>query len=456
MSRSRPYLLWALTLSLAAPLGAAAAEVPFPSRSPYASVSQWVGLTNITVRYTTPAVAGRPIWGSVVKPGAVWLVGDGAAPTIAFSRDVVVGNAAIPAGTYALLAIPPKGDSTKGDWTKGDWTIVLNRETKLWRADSRNPALDVARVTAHAEATAPRERLTFVFSDFTDEHATMDLEWATTRVRIPIGLRTAEQVAGAMQALDNAWQANAEAARYLLDKRDFTAGLKYANQSLALRETWYGFWIKASLLAARGDYPNARAAAERSYQLGHAAGSEFTTFESTVKQAVATWSAPGAPAPAPAPAPPAPKESGERPRRLHRTSEARVAKAPALPGSAFLVDGDQDLEPMPVPSERRVEARRSETPRPTGAAFSRVIKHGRPDLQRCYQRALRQDPNLGTARVTVSINVGTSGKVTNVSLTPPLPTGTLESCLKSAVSRWEFPPSPTDYETQVPLALSGR
>ena len=123
----RQFLIWAFIFSLAVPTGAAAAEVPFPSRSPYASVSQWVGLTNITVRYTTPAVAGRPIWGSVLKPGAVWLVGDGAAPTVAFSRDVVVGDAAIPAGTYALLAIP----------SKADWTIILNRDTKLWRADSR-------------------------------------------------------------------------------------------------------------------------------------------------------------------------------------------------------------------------------------------------------------------------------------------------------------------------------
>ena len=449
MSRSRPYLLWALTLSLAAPLNAAAAEVPFPSRSPYASVSQWVGLTNITVRYTTPAVAGRTIWGSVLKPGAVWLVGDGAAPTVAFSRDVVVGDAAIPTGTYGLLAIPPKGD-----WTKSDWTIILNRETKLWRADNRNPALDVARVTAHAEPAAPRERLAFVFSDFTDDRASMDLEWAAVRVRIPIGLRTAEQVAGAMQTLDSAWQANAEAARYMLEKNKLEAGLKYANQSLALRETWYGYWIKASLLAARGDYPNARAAAERSYQLGHAAGSEFTTLESTVKGAVAAWSAPGAPAPAPPPPPL--KARGERPRRPHRPSEARVAKAPALSGGAFLVDGDRDLEPMPAPSERHVEARRAETPRPTGAAFSRVIKHGRPDLQRCYQRALRQDPNLGTAKVTVSIDVGTTGRVTNVSVAPPLPTGALESCLKDTVSRWAFPPSPVEYETQVPLALSGR
>jgi Protein of unknown function (DUF2911) len=449
MSRPRPYVLWALTPSLTAPTTAAAAELPFPSRSPYASVSQWVGLTNITIRYTTPAVAGRPIWGSVLKLGAVWLVGDGAAPTVAFSRDILLGTTAVPAGTYALLAIP----------SAGDWTIILNRETKLWRADSRNPALDVARVTVHAETTAPRERLAFVFSDFTDDHATMDLEWATVRVRIPIGLRTAEQVAASMQSLDTAWQANAEAARYMLEKGKLEAGLKYANQSLALRETWYGFWIKASLLAARGDYPSARVAAERSTQLGQAAGGEFT-LESTVKEALAAWSAPGdhlpSPAASSAPSPAPSRERGDRTRRLYRAREARVAMAPVLSGSALLVDGNRDLEPFPAPSERRVEVRRAATPRPTGAAFSRVIKHGRPDLQRCYQRALRQDPTLSTAKVTVSINVGTTGRVTTVALAPPLPTGTLESCLKDAVSRWAFPPSPVAYETQVPLALSGR
>ena len=108
--------------------------MPFPSRSPYASVSQWVGLTNITVRYTTPAVAGRPIWGSVLKPGAVWLVGDGAAPTVAFSRDVVVGDAAISAGTYALLAIPSKGDwtttsSSTETRSSGGPTAAIRRST---------------------------------------------------------------------------------------------------------------------------------------------------------------------------------------------------------------------------------------------------------------------------------------------------------------------------------------
>jgi outer membrane biosynthesis protein TonB len=79
-----------------------------------------------------------------------------------------------------------------------------------------------------------------------------------------------------------------------------------------------------------------------------------------------------------------------------------------------------------------------------------------PDLQRCYQRALRQDPSLAAAKVTLSIAVGVSGRVTNVAFDPPLPARTLESCVEEAVARWAFPSSPVDYETRVPLVLTGR
>ena len=45
---------------------------------------------------------------------------------------------------------------------------------------------------------------------------------------------------------------------------------------------------------------------------------------------------------------------------------------------------------------------------PSSAAFAPIIRKGRPDLEHCYQRALREDPSLTTARVTVSITVGAS------------------------------------------------
>src|SRR5579863_3328776 len=199
---SIPRLLFAFALSLLVPSAASGAEIVFPARSPYATVSQWLGLTNITVTYTTPAVAGRTIWGGVVKPGSVWLVGEGIAPTITFSQEVVIGTRSIPAGSYSLLAIP----------TATNWTIIFNRQAKLGQAAAHDPALDVGRFLVRPEPAPQRERLTFLFSDFADDRTTLDLEWEKVRVRIPIALRTEEQIRDALERLDNGWQPYAEAA----------------------------------------------------------------------------------------------------------------------------------------------------------------------------------------------------------------------------------------------------
>ena len=403
----RVALSWlALALSLA--WGAAAAEISFPGPAPYATVSQWLGLTHITVGYYSPAVAGRPVWGGVIKPDVPWLMGEGAAPTVSFSRDVVLGGVPLAAGTYALIAIP----------SAGDWTIVVSRQNRIWRGDARDPRLDVARVTAQVEVAPPRERLTFLFTDFTDDQATLNLEWDKIRVRMSIALHTEEQVRAELQALDGAWRSYADIAAYWLQKgKDLDTGLAYVNQSLVLRETWYNVWLEASLLAAKGDYPGARAAAERAYQLGRAAGEGFT-LESTVREALAAW--------------------------------------PTVPADTAVAVDDQGGEPFPASVEWPAEARRSPAAKPPSAsAFSPIIKRAQRDLQRCYQRALRRDPALSTGKVTVSIGVGTSGRVTKVVLEPSLAPGGFDSCIQDAVRRWTFPASPVEYETQVPLVLNG-
>ena len=55
-------------LALLAPLSALAQGPPLklPEGSPAATVSQRVGLTDLTVRYHRPAVKGRTVWGDLV------------------------------------------------------------------------------------------------------------------------------------------------------------------------------------------------------------------------------------------------------------------------------------------------------------------------------------------------------------------------------------------------------
>ena len=46
-----------------------------PRPSPDATVSQFVGITKITIDYSSPAVKERKIWGELVPFGQIWRTG---------------------------------------------------------------------------------------------------------------------------------------------------------------------------------------------------------------------------------------------------------------------------------------------------------------------------------------------------------------------------------------------
>ena len=252
-------------------------QLDLPRPSPLAKVSQVVGLTEVSLEYSSPAVKGRKIWGGLVPYDQIWRTGANQATKISFSKDVVFAGKPVPAGTYALFTIP----------SKGAWTVVLNKKAdqggtgRDYKAD-----LDLLRVQVQTKSAPFRERMTFLFADFTDDQTSLSLEWERLRLSIPIQVHTAEQaLANIAASLDGTWRTYAFAARYMLDtKKDTTTGLKYIDQSLALKEDWFNVWIKASLLAAKGNYKDAYALAEKAYQLGQKA--EFFFLEADVKKAL--------------------------------------------------------------------------------------------------------------------------------------------------------------------------
>lgn len=261
----------------------ARSEVELPRESPLARVSQQVGLTEISVEYASPAVKGRKIWGELVPYDRPWSISPNRVTTLRFSKDVSVGDKPVPAGTYRLYAVPGRES----------WSFILSKlngdvPPDVVGADVTFDA-NAVRVKAQLRACPPRERLTFLFSDFTDERTSLDLEWERVRASVSIAANTAQQVQVGIQELDSMWRSYANAARFMLEtKKDFDAGLRYADQSLALREYWYTLWIKAALLAAKRDYRGAVETGERSYQLGQRLGSGFV-LEPELKKALADW-----------------------------------------------------------------------------------------------------------------------------------------------------------------------
>src|SRR5215468_6614573 len=87
----------ALIAIAAAPRSAAAqgmTELPAPS--PKARVEQRVGITDVSIDYSSPGVKGRKIWGEVVPYDKVWRAGANAPTKLTVSRDFAFGGTAVP------------------------------------------------------------------------------------------------------------------------------------------------------------------------------------------------------------------------------------------------------------------------------------------------------------------------------------------------------------------------
>lgn len=270
-----------LSLLLLAP-AAYAQRLELPDASPLAKVTQRMGLTDVTVEYSSPGVKGREIFGALVPFGQVWRTGANAATTIEFSQDVKIGGKDVPKGKYGLLTIPGK-DS---------WTWIVTRQLDVTSPGAYKQDQDVARVTARPETVPARERLAFVFADFTDERGELELEWAAVRVALPIELDTAAQAKKSIeQAVNSGWRAYMMAARYNLQtKGDLNQALDWANKSIALQENWWNNWTKAQILGAQGKTGDALVFARKAKELGSKNPQGFF-FAADVDKAISEWSA---------------------------------------------------------------------------------------------------------------------------------------------------------------------
>jgi hypothetical protein len=269
-----------VALVLGAGAASARADLDLPRPSPFAKVVQTVGLTDITVDYSSPGVKGRKIWGGVVPYDKMWRAGANQATKITFSRDVTFAGKPVPAGTYAFFVIP----------TKGAWTVILNkRADQSGTGANYNQAEDQVRVQVTPKSAPMRERLAYLVADFTDDKAELELEWDKLRLAIPIGVATAAQTsANIAAAVDGVWRTYANAARYLLEtKKDYDTALKYVDQSLALKEDWFNLWIKAEVLAAKGSTKDALALGERAYDLGKKSPQFF--LEEEMRKTLEAW-----------------------------------------------------------------------------------------------------------------------------------------------------------------------
>lgn len=265
--------------------GSAAAQVELPRPSPLARVMQTVGLTEIEVEYSSPAARKRAIWGALVPFGEVWRTGANANTIVRFSRDVEIVGKTVPAGRYSLYTIPGR------DW----WEVMINKKTDGGGSRSYDRNNDALRLRVRAVRAPFRERLTFLFSDTAAEQTNLDLEWAGVRVRIPIETNTNASVDAAIATnrskLDQDPRAAAQVASYLLrERRDLSLALELVNASLKKKTSWYGLWVKAQLLGAKGETGAAIRLTREALAFDEDSGA-FRFYAGQMKKGLARWGA---------------------------------------------------------------------------------------------------------------------------------------------------------------------
>lgn len=158
-----------------AALAASFATRPLGELSPLDTIRAVVGGAKVSIEYSRPARRGRVVFGGLVPWNAVWRTGANRTTTLVSDTDLVVGDAPIPAGSYALFTIP----------TPTGWTLIVNR--KVGGGLDYDPAQDVARIPMRAER-APQavERFTIALEPRGTAETLLSLTWEHTRAAVTV------------------------------------------------------------------------------------------------------------------------------------------------------------------------------------------------------------------------------------------------------------------------------
>ena len=258
----------------------ATAQIRLPQPSPAASVSQVVGTTDISVKYSRPLLRGRNVYGGVVAYDKVWRTGANGTNQITISNDIMVAGQRLAAGTYSIFSIP----------TAGDWTLIFNKDLTAQEA-TYSQEKDVLRVNVKSVTVAKTEAFTIDFSGLSDSTADMNITWSDKKVVAPITIETSKMVDAAITKAsnDNAGMMRT-AADYLSGKGKLDQALKLVNISIAGTENFRNVWTKAQIVSKLGNYAEALSLAQKALALG---GSDpgFVGMKSAVEKGIADYTA---------------------------------------------------------------------------------------------------------------------------------------------------------------------
>ncbi len=258
-------------------------QISTPAPSPKATMTQMVGLTEVSLEYSRPGVRERDVFSAdgLVPFGKVWRTGANQATKITFSEDVTVEGQALEAGAYAITTVP---DATS-------WDVLFHKHESS-NAGSYTDKTPAAKVTVSPQ-TLPFsvENFFITLANLEADGAVLELMWDNVLVPVKVGVHTDKAVMANIDRVLAGPSANDyyAAGIYLYNSgRDKDKALKYVQKATSQGEPkfWQKKW-EAEILASLGRNAEAIKVAKHSLELAEKAGN--ADYVKMNKDNIAKW-----------------------------------------------------------------------------------------------------------------------------------------------------------------------
>jgi len=246
-------------------------QINVPAPSPLSTIEQEVGLSELSITYSRPGVKGRKIFGDLVPFGEMWRWGANASTKFKTSSDITIEGHDVPAGEYALYAIP--GEES--------WTVIIHKNTSHWGTGRKKykQEEDLVRFNVVPNNAYPLsvETMTFGFTDVTSDGCGIEFVWENTHITLAVKANVEDQVMKEiemkMKGITSATYF--QAARFYYDNdKDLDKAYDWIKLALVDNEKFWIVRMKSLIEAKMGNYTNAIATANQSKELAATAGND--------------------------------------------------------------------------------------------------------------------------------------------------------------------------------------
>ena len=259
------------------------AQLPRPQLSPKAKLVQTVGLTEVIIEYSRPAVRDRNIFGDLVPYDVLWRTGANRNSLITFSDDVTVSGQPLSKGTYALYTIPKKDA----------WVVYFYNETNNWGTPSNWDEDQVSlALRAKVQTVDYIESFSISLENISLDSADLKLAWEQAAIQIPMTFPTNETMTSHITKMNpDSASANdlyTAAVYYLNNDKDLQKAKAWITKAVELRTDAFWFFRQKSLIhEALGELDLAVDAAKTSLQLAITSGNQ--QYIDLNKKQLAKW-----------------------------------------------------------------------------------------------------------------------------------------------------------------------